>query len=144
MRWSATTTAVGAPRLQWTISQRDGNCTVRLTGELDLHSVDQLESALIDAIADDALWIYDLDGVTFIDSAGVGMLRSWRERLHKLQIDVLLANPSEGVARVLNASGLATVTAHLESDVTRHVHCPACGQWIVRGISKCLECGAAL
>lgn len=138
------TTIVEAPRLRWKISQRDGNCTVRLSGELDLYSVDQLESAVIDAIADDALWIYDLERVTFIDSAGVGMLRRWQERLRKLRIEVLLANPSEGVARVLHASGLATSSENLESDVARHVPCPACGQWIVRGAGKCLECGAAL
>lgn len=132
------------PHLEWKISQRDGNCTVRLSGELDLQSVDGLESAVIDAIAADALWIYDLEHVTFIDSAGVGMLRRWQERLHKLGIEVLLANPSEGVGRVLHTSGLATSSKHLESDVARHVPCPACSQWTSRGARKCLECGAAL
>lgn len=110
-------TTVRSPQLQWKISPRDGVCTVQLSGELDRHSVDALESAMMKVLAEDALWVFDLERVTFVDSPGVDILRRWQERLHKLGMKVLLARPSEAVARVLHASALTTSFEHLEGEL---------------------------
>jgi len=53
---------------------------IRASGELDLSDCPKLEHALLDAEASEAAWILlDIDGLTFIDVAGIQTLvTAWR------------------------------------------------------------------
>lgn len=54
---------------------------ITVSGELDLASVDQLDKVIREAEASPTSWIVlDLDGVTFMDSTGLGLLLAARRR----------------------------------------------------------------
>ena len=49
--------------------------------------------------------VIDLDGVDFVDSAGLGLLLATHERLRTADVDLQLANPSRSVRRMLELTG---------------------------------------
>lgn len=53
--------------------------------------------------------VFDLAGVSFLDSAGLGSLLSTHERLKDLGINAKVRRPSRAVERVLDASGTRSV-----------------------------------
>ena len=66
------------------MTDRGNTRTIALEGELDLHSVRGLASALSSAVGDithDP--IVDLTGVTFMDSTALGALAKANEQLHR-------------------------------------------------------------
>jgi len=64
--------------LQVEVRAADGQVRVRPVGELDLASVDALRGPLDDARATGRAVVLELDGLTFIDSAGVGLIvQAW-------------------------------------------------------------------
>ena len=48
-------------------------------------------------------YIFDLSGVSFIDSAGLGMLLSVRAHTSKHGVEMILRSPQDKVLRVFNA-----------------------------------------
>jgi anti-anti-sigma factor len=81
-----------------TIQTVDG--TVRVIGELDLASMNQLVESM--ATIDGQATTLDLSGVTFIDSSGLHALLTIR-REHP---EVRLVNPSPLARRVIDLVGL--------------------------------------
>ncbi|MBI2710736.1 MAG: STAS domain-containing protein [Actinobacteria bacterium] len=55
-------------------AERDGRLVVCLTGELDVAVAGEVERAVNAAVAAAAAVVVDLDGLTFLDSAGVRVL----------------------------------------------------------------------
>jgi len=53
--------------------------------------------------------VFDLAGLTFIDSAGLGALLAIRDRTEALGIGMALTNVSAPVRRILDLSGLGPV-----------------------------------
>lgn len=87
--------------------------TVALSGELDIRTLASLRRALLDAAetAGGALRPVhvDLTGVTFIDSASIGLLITAKRRVEQSNTPFAIVGCSEHVRRVLEIMGLVTV-----------------------------------
>ena len=84
-------------------SAEAGTVVLTAAGELDLGSEATLRRAAESAVAGGATTIvFDLSGLTFMDSSGIGMLLTVAA-----EADVEVRNPSATVRRVIELSGLA-------------------------------------
>ena len=79
---------------------------IRISGELDLASVPGIESEIQPAVeAAPERVVFDLSGVTFMDSSGIAMLLRVAKRVSEVEI----RDPSAAVRRIIEATGLADV-----------------------------------
>lgn len=82
---------------------------VRVSGEIDLYSVDRLRAALWRAealtLAGDPL-VVDCSKVTFLDSSGLHALCDTAERIGLHGAEIVLRNPPGWVRRTICAAGL--------------------------------------
>ncbi len=100
-----------------------GVAVVTVTGEVDVATCELLREGLLRVVTDehDRDLVVNLAGVTFIDSAGVGVLvGAWR-RLGTRRGSLALAAPSPQVRRILATTGLTKVLAvyDLEADAVQ-------------------------
>lgn len=80
---------------------------VSVTGEVDLHTVDVLHSALADALAGDpSLVVVDLDRVEFLSSRGMSALVELRRAAEPRGIVLRLVGEARAVTRPLQVAGL--------------------------------------
>jgi len=81
-----------------------GVTIVTVVGELDLASADQLDKAIREAEESSTSWIViDLDGLTFLDSTGLGLLLAARKRsMHNGNRLRLVRSRHEQVTRLLS------------------------------------------
>ncbi|KYH31635.1 STAS domain-containing protein [Neomoorella mulderi] len=92
---------------------------VRVKGEVDLESADALRREL-EASLDHAhpeVLMLDLEGVTFMDSSGLGVILGRYRRLKKQGGRVVICRPQPQVRRLLEISGLSKI-------MTIHPHGP--------------------
>jgi anti-anti-sigma factor len=83
-----------------------GVAVVRLTGEIDISNADQLGDALEAIVGPDARrLVVDLDGLEFMDSAGIAMLLRTASRMDAVE----LRNPSDVMRRIIECTGLTGV-----------------------------------
>ena len=89
----------------------DGIPVVAVHGDVDVHSAPRLRAALSEAIDEHRgrHVVVDLEGVEFIDSAGLGVLLGGRERARGADGDLTLVATGQGVVRVLELTGLTRV-----------------------------------
>ena len=80
-------------------------------GDLDLDTGPGLRQALADAIRENQgrRIVVDLEGVDFIDSAGLGVLVAGRERARGEDGDLVLVATGRSVLKVLELTGLNRV-----------------------------------
>jgi anti-sigma B factor antagonist len=77
---------------------------IYLTGELDLATTPQLQSAVQQVIdADEHSITLDLTGLTFCDSTGLGLFVAIN---HQLRGGLVLRNPAPQVQKLLRTTGL--------------------------------------
>ena len=93
---------IGAPAFVLDLTVGAGGVTVAISGDLDLWGGAQLEQALDELDPSHECVTVDLSDVTFLDSLGVrALVLAWQSgRVGGF------VNPSEMVARVLEATGL--------------------------------------
>lgn len=87
----------------------DACATVSVTGELDPHTVPDLEQLLTDLIGADASLsrvTLDLSGVRFIDSSGLRVVLAAHEALRRRDGRLVLRAPSETTRRLLEITDL--------------------------------------
>lgn len=93
-------------------SRRAGEALeLAIAGELDMPATFELEpelERLIDA-PDVSRVECDLAGVSFFDSAGLGLLLALRERAQRRGVAMTMVNVSEPVRRILTVSGTGIV-----------------------------------
>ncbi|MFP5253418.1 MAG: STAS domain-containing protein [Actinomycetes bacterium] len=83
---------------------------IEVRGEIDLATVNTLRAAVIEAIAAGARRIHlMLDGVTYIDSAGLGTLIGAHKRLAALGGELVVACDVERVLRLFRLTGVDQV-----------------------------------
>jgi anti-sigma B factor antagonist len=85
-------------------------CIVTVRGEVDLYSSPSLKTSLIEV--DGVGWplvIVDLSGVSFIDSAGLGVLVGALRRAREDGGELALVCDSEGILKILRLTGLDRV-----------------------------------
>jgi anti-sigma B factor antagonist len=93
--------------VDWITTDDVSRCA--LAGELDLASEARVRRVLVDALASrpDKL-VVDLSGVTFIDSTGLRVLLSVRNRAATIGTRVALAGIGPAVARTLEIANLGS------------------------------------
>ena len=81
---------------------------VRLYGELDHHAVEKIRSKISTAILQGAVStvIWNLDGLSFMDSSGVGLVLGRMRELEAMAGRTILLNPSPTMRKVFQFSGL--------------------------------------
>lgn len=90
----------------------DSVLIARLTGEIDLSNAGSIEQAIATATPNHSTGlILDLTDLEYIDSAGIGLIYSLREKLQVRGQDLKLVIPSDSPAA--DALRLAGVAPHL-------------------------------
>ncbi len=93
--------------LQW--SKRGDDLYIYLSGELDEHSVGEVRDRtdrLIDGHAGLSRAVFNLAGLRFMDSTGIGFLIGRYKRLKKYGMAMALEAPDAGADKILSLSGL--------------------------------------
>jgi anti-anti-sigma factor len=91
---------------------------IQVGGELDLATCDRLVDALEEALASPAHVVLDLGRCSFLDSSGIAAILRARRKLAKRGRVLCVIGASDGVARVLEVTGLLAselVKADLDS-----------------------------
>lgn len=84
--------------------------TVTLRGEVDVLNVDQVRTALVQALEGaPGSVVVDLSELSFIDSTGLGAIIFGFQRARDEGVGFALAHPSRGVHQILVLSGLLEV-----------------------------------
>ena len=82
---------------------------IYLSGELDEHSVSSVREAadrMIDNNAGLSRAVFNLAGVKFMDSTGIGFLIGRYKKLKKYGMGMYLENPNVGADKILELSGI--------------------------------------
>lgn len=82
--------------------------TAKLSGELDQHSADRVREALETALDDEYVkrLVFDMEGVGFMDSAGIGVILGRYRRLSARCGSMNVVNARKNVERILRMSGV--------------------------------------
>ncbi len=102
--------------MQLRAGQRGDSLYLYLSGELDEHSVSQVRSEadrLIDENAGLSRAVFNLAGLKFMDSTGIGFLIGRYKRLKKYGMTMYLESPESSADKVLALSGIYTLMPKL-------------------------------
>jgi anti-sigma B factor antagonist len=89
---------------------RDGQCRIRVKGEIDLYSSPGLRAAITSAVPGSKNGVVvDLSGVEYMDSSGVATLVEGLRAAMERNISYVLLSPSASVLKVLQLSRLDAV-----------------------------------
>ena len=91
--------------------RREGVAELALSGDLDMSATFRLEPAL-DRVFDDGdvrELVLDLDGVTFVDSAGLGLMLATHERSRAARTRMAIVRARPEVQRVFELTGVEGV-----------------------------------
>ena len=92
-----------------------------ISGDLDLHSADDLRGRLAPLTAlDDETLIVEMSGVTFVDSTALGVLTGAAKLLRARGGRLVLASGDPRFRRLLEITGLLAVL-HLEPNLTNAI-----------------------
>ncbi|MEE5992775.1 MAG: anti-sigma factor antagonist [Oscillospiraceae bacterium] len=81
---------------------------IRLDGEIDHHSSSFMRSEIDDAIYAylPEMLVLDFGDVSFMDSSGIGLIMGRYKIISPLGSDLLIANPSPHISRILKLAGM--------------------------------------
>lgn len=86
-----------------------GNIVIKFSGEMDEHSVKGVRER-IDEIIDKSKGLrtmtFDMSGVTFIDSTGLGFVIGRYKKLKAVRAELVLCGVSKPVDKVFGTSGI--------------------------------------
>jgi anti-sigma B factor antagonist len=100
------------------VDRRDAATLVVLRGDLDLATAPELRECLVGVIEKGARIVIDLESVTFLDSAGLGILVGGLKRARTAGGELELVCSSRDVLKPLEITGLDRVfTIHSGRDV---------------------------
>jgi anti-anti-sigma factor len=91
---------------QFTAEPLDGIWVIRVAGEVDMASTDELMALATDCLARGDRLRLDLGAVSFIDSSGLGILLKIRRRAADTGKGLTLASVGPGTQRLLQVTGL--------------------------------------
>lgn len=98
----ASRTETGGLFVDW--ADLDHHLVCRPVGAIDAFSVSEFRAAVAAVPASTSL-VFDLSGVSFLDSAGLGALIGAVRRLRQMGGEVTIASPRPLIARVLHTTG---------------------------------------
>lgn len=103
-------TAEGGTLLTTQVTDHEGYALVAIAGELDMATAPDLFDVLAEAIGSgDTDIVLDLSGLEFCDSAGLAVFVRARNQLDQSGHRLIVAAPTEAVARILDLSGVSQV-----------------------------------
>ena len=87
---------------------KDNVLKISLNGELDEYSANYTRNYLDDAIIGNSYQyvVFDMKGLDFMDSTGIGVLLGRYKLLKSKQKDIYIANPKPVVEKIINMSGI--------------------------------------
>lgn len=91
------------------VEARGDATLVRVSGVVDALALPEVSRELTDAQRGTGPVYVDLEGVTFMDSRGLGALLAANERSREGAAPVHIYKPSDAVRRLLDVSGVASV-----------------------------------
>ncbi len=97
-------------------SRRGENLYIYLSGELDEHSVAEIRERadrIIDENAGLSRAVFNLAGLRFMDSTGIGFLIGRYKRLARYHMPMYLEEPEAGADKILSLSGLYSLMPKL-------------------------------
>lgn len=96
--------------LEIKVERDDQACVVSVGGEVDVYTSPALKKRLLDAIEEECpLLIVVLDGVSFIDSSGLGVLVGALRRLKERGDEMRIVCSREQVLKIFRITGLDKV-----------------------------------
>ncbi len=96
--------------MQWTTEQKDGISLVRCQGRFDANDVDHFKKKIGDMIKEGRhKLVFNLQGISFIDSSGLGALISCLRQAHQRQGVVKLCGLNQEVRLVFEVTRLHKV-----------------------------------
>jgi anti-sigma B factor antagonist len=87
----------------------DGAAVIKLSGEMDVASADEVSACLTDLLAAGTDLVIDLSALEFIDSTGLGVLVAAGGRAREGGHRIRLRGPGKNVASTLSVTGLDRV-----------------------------------
>ena len=100
---------MAAEHVEILVEARGDTTVVRVVGVLDALALPEVSRTLTDAQRGEGPVVVDLEGVTFMDSRGLGALLAAYERSREGAPPVSIFKPSEAVQRLLDVSGVRGV-----------------------------------
>lgn len=85
---------------------------VRIVGQLDESNVDDQSRVIyqmIDTMAEGTFFIFDLEGLTYMNSKSIGYLTDWHLKVSGKKGEILLARARENILDILNVVGLTQI-----------------------------------
>ena len=95
--------------LSWTIDPSPTCSTVSIQGELDMASVEPLRAALDAVTGGDGVVIFELSGLTFMDSTGLRLLLDVKRCTDEAGGAMFIRDASAPVERILEMTGTASL-----------------------------------
>lgn len=95
---------------------QNGILYVCLRGEIDEHGAAKARryaDGLADRYVDSERAVFDLSGVSFMDSTGIGFLIGRYKKFNRYGIPMYVTKPSESTDRILSMSGVYTLTPRI-------------------------------
>jgi anti-sigma B factor antagonist len=88
------------------VSREDGTAVIRLSGELDMVSVETVRSVIEGALAGpgDRL-VFEVSALDFMDSSGIALLISMTRKVTAVEV----RNPTAIVRRIIELTGLTDI-----------------------------------
>ncbi|HWE91814.1 MAG TPA: anti-sigma factor antagonist [Pseudonocardiaceae bacterium] len=91
------------------VQRLDGVTVVAVSGELDMLTAPTLKSSLTEQVDDAPAVVVDLNGVTFLGSAGLATLVGALHQAERRAVPLFLSATSHSVLRPLIATGLSEI-----------------------------------
>lgn len=91
--------------------RKNGNLIIVLTGELDESKAEYTRKNIDKIILDERAGniIFDMSGLTFMDSTGIGVLLGRYKMIKKLGGRAMITGANKQIDRVLTMSGIYTI-----------------------------------
>ncbi|MGA8455173.1 MAG: STAS domain-containing protein [Streptosporangiaceae bacterium] len=88
------------------VSREDGTAVIRLSGELDMVSVENVRSVIEGALAGRSeRLVFEVSGLEFMDSSGIALLISMTRKVKAVEV----RNPTAIVRRIIELTGLTDI-----------------------------------
>ena len=91
------------------VARDASSATVSVAGELELVQGDRLEAAVRRLLPEVERVVIDLNGVTFLDSSGLGALIALRQAAEETGTRLALRSPTQAVTRVLELTSTTSI-----------------------------------
>lgn len=102
--------------MEYTESKFEGIVVLKLFGNLDMLNAGILKERIKESASqEEHRFIFDLEGVSFIDSSGFGLIMSLNDKLSELGGGLRIVNVSKTIRQIFRISKISSVIQIFES-----------------------------